>query len=107
MLLAGGEFGPVYLHTQPFLFQKHLQYKLINNNIMIAIIGVPMVESNLISMDDQKVGGNDLILVKVLFMLNTAMCFTLGILLTRLFRLSLVRLDMSMDCIKLKLLVLE
>ena len=30
---------------------------------MIAIIGVPMVENNVASMDDQKVGGNDLILV--------------------------------------------
>ena len=72
--MGGGQFGPVYLHTQPFLFQKHLQYKLIiNNDIMIAVIRVPMVENNLTSMDDQKMGGNDLILVKVLFMLNTDM----------------------------------
>ena len=34
-------------------------------------MGVPMVECNLTSVDDQKVGGNDLILVKALFMLNT------------------------------------
>ena len=45
---------------------------------MIAIIGVPMVENNLTSMDDQKVGGNDPILVKVLFMLNTDMCLISG-----------------------------
>ena len=48
---VGWECGPVYLNTQPFLFQKHLQHKLIiNNNIMITIIGVPMVENNLTSM---------------------------------------------------------
>ena len=65
------EFGLVYPCTQPFLFWKHLQYKLIiNNNMMIAIIGVPMVENNSTSVDDQKVSGNDLILVKVLLMLN-------------------------------------
>ena len=81
-----GEFGPVYLHTQPFLFQKHLQYKLtINKNIMIAVIGVPIVENNLTSMDYQKLGGNDLILVKVLFMLNTNMCFISHILLAKFF----------------------
>ena len=58
-------------------------------------------------MGDQKVGGNDLILVNVLFMLNTDMCFISGILLAMLFKLSSVRLDMSRDCIKLKLLILE
>ena len=74
------EFGPVYLCAQPFLYQKHLQYKIIiDNNMMIAIIWVPMVENNLTSIDDQKVGGNDLILFKVLFMLNTDMCFISGI----------------------------
>ena len=84
--IGWGEFGPVYLCTQPFLFQKHLQYKLIiNNNKMIVIIGVPMVENNLTSVDDQKVGGNDLILVRVLFMLNTDMCLISGILLAKLF----------------------
>ena len=43
---------------------------------MIKIIGVPMVENN-----DQKVGGNDLIFIKVLFLLNTDLCFISGILL--------------------------
>ena len=35
---------------------------------------MPMVENNLTSVDDQKVGGNDLVPAKVLFMLNTDMC---------------------------------
>ena len=81
MVFVGlGEFGQVYLLTQPFIFRKHLQYKLIiNNNIMIAIIGVPMVEKNLTSMDDKNVGGNGLSLVQVVFMLNTDMFFISGI----------------------------
>ena len=66
-----------------------------------------MVENNLTSMDDQKVGGNDLILVKVLFMLNTNICFILSFLLAKFFKLSSVRIDMFRDCIKLKLLILE
>ena len=75
VLLGGGECGPVYLYTQPFLFQKHLHYKVIsNNNIMITIIEVPMVENNIIFVDDQKLGGNDLISVNVLFMLKTDLC---------------------------------
>ena len=73
---------------------------------MIAIIGVPMVDYNLASMDDQKVGVNDLILVKVLFMLNTDIHFILGILWAMIFKLS-VRLNVSRDCIKLKLIILE
>ena len=81
MLLVRVEFGLVYLCTQPFLCQKHLQYKIIIiNNIMVAVIGVSMVGSNLASVDDQKVGGNNLILGKVLFMLNTDMYFISGIL---------------------------
>ena len=76
-----GEFGLVYLHTQSVLCWIHLQDKIIiNNNIMIAIVGLSMVENNLTSVDDQKVDGNDLILVKVLFILNTDMCFISGIL---------------------------
>ena len=60
---------------QPFLSQKHLQPKIIITiNIMIVIIGVPMFENNLSSVDGQKVGVDDLILVKVLFMLNKDMC---------------------------------
>ena len=49
-VVGWGEYGLVELHTQPFLFWKHLQYKLIiNNNIMITVIGVPVVENNLTS----------------------------------------------------------
>ena len=47
---------------------------------MIVVIGVPMVENDLASMGDQKVGGNDIILAKLLFMLNTDMFFISGIL---------------------------
>ena len=53
---------------------------IINTNIMVVIMGVPIVESILASVDDQKVGGSDLGLVKVLCMLNTNMCFISGIL---------------------------
>ena len=37
---------------------------------MIAIIGVPVVENSLTFVDDQKFGSNDVILLKVLFMLK-------------------------------------
>ena len=66
-----------------------------------------MVESNLTSMDDQKVGGSDLIFIKVLFMLNKDMCFISCILLARFCKLSSVRLEMFRDCMRLKLLILE
>ena len=66
-----------------------------------------MVENNLTFMDDQKVGGNDLIFIKVLFILNTDMCFILGILLAKFCKLSSVRLEMFRDCIRLKLLILR
>ena len=65
-----------------------------------------MVENNLTLVDDQEVGGNDLIFVKVLFMLNTDMCFISEFLLTNFCKLSSVRLEMLRDCIRLKLLKL-
>ena len=46
-------------------------------------------------MDDQEVVGNDLTLFKVLFMLNTDMCFISGILLAMLLEVVISRLDMS------------
>ena len=50
VLLGGGECGPVYLHTQPFLFQKHLRSKLFtNNNIVTPIMAVPMLRIILFS----------------------------------------------------------
>ena len=53
-------WSSIFTYTT-FLFQKHLQYKLISNtNIKITIIGVPMIENNLTSVGDQKVGGIDL-----------------------------------------------
>ena len=43
--LTHREFGLVYLCTQLYPFQKHLQWKPIDRVIMlIAAIGVPMVE---------------------------------------------------------------
>ena len=45
VLLTGREVGLVYLHTQLFPLQKHLQDKPIDRDIMlITAIGVPMVE---------------------------------------------------------------
>ena len=104
-----GALDPVYLHTQLFLHWKHLQYVviIINANIIVVNMGVPIVESNLTSVDDQKVGKNDLSLVKVLFMLKTDMCFISCILLAKLFKFSSVMIDISRDCFKLKLLILE
>ena len=72
---------------------------------MITIIGVPMVENNLTSVDGPTVGGNDLIFIKVLFMLSTDMCFISSILLAKFCKLSSVRLFMFRDCIRLKLLI--
>ena len=46
-----------------------------------------MVENNLTSVDHQNIGVIDLIFVKVLFVLNTDMCFISGILLARVFKL--------------------
>ena len=83
-----GALVPVYLHAQPILYWKYLQYTvIINTNIMVVFMGVPMVESNLTSVGDHEVDGNDLILVKVLFMLNTDICFISGILSAMLFKL--------------------
>ena len=42
---------------------------------MITVKGVPIIENNLTFVDDQKLGGNDLIFINVLFMLNTDVCF--------------------------------
>ena len=74
---------------------------------MIPVIKVPMVGNNLTSVDNQKLGGNDLIFINVLFMLKTDICFISGILLAKFCKLSSVRLQMFRDCIRLKLLTLE
>ena len=68
---------------------------------MITIIGVPVVENNVTLVDDQKLGGNDLSFVNVLFMLKTDTCFILGILLAKFCMLSSVRLEMFRDRLKL------
>ena len=56
---------------------------------------------------DQKVGGSDLIFIKLLFILNTDMCFISGFLLARFCKLLSVRLEIFRDCMRLKLLILE
>ena len=74
VLLACREAGLVYLHTQLFPFQKHLQYKPMDrNNMMITTFGVPTVKNILTFMGDQKLGGNDLSFVNVLFILKISM----------------------------------
>ena len=92
-----------YIHNL-FPFWKHLHYLviIINASIIVVIIGVPIIESNSTIVDDQKVGGDNLSFLKVLFMLNTDMCFFSGILLARLVMVPSVMLDISRDCIKLK-----
>ena len=90
------------------MFNRYLQYSVITKiNMIITVTGVPLIEMNLTLSDDQEVIGIDLSFVKVLFMLNTDMCFILGILVARICNLSSFRLEMFRDCIKLKLLILE
>ena len=86
-----------------------MQYMIIiiNTNIMVVVMEVPIVESNLTSVDDKKVCGNDLSPIKVLFILNTDMCFISDILLAMPFKFLSERLDILRDCIKLKLLILD
>ena len=108
VLSSGGTWSSVFTYTT-FSILVHLQYMviIINASIIVVIIELPIVESSFTFMDDQKVGGDDLSLVKVLFMLNTNMCIISGILLARLFKFSSVVLDISKYDIKLQLLILE
>ena len=74
--------------TQLLPVQKHLQYNVIEtNNIIITVDGLPMVETNLTFMGDQKLSVNDLSFVKVLFILEMETCFISGIWLARVFNL--------------------
>ena len=58
VLLTGKEVGLVYLYTQLFPYQKHLQYKWINRDIMlITATRVPMVEHILSLIGDQNYEG--------------------------------------------------
>ena len=53
---TGRVVGLVCSHTQLFLFQKHLQYRLIDRAmITIAVTGVLMVENVFLFIEDQKV----------------------------------------------------
>ena len=75
----------IYIHK---LFLETFEYKLIsNNNIKIAIIGMPCIDINLTFMDDQKLGGKDVSFINVLFMLKTDTCFISGILLAKFCKL--------------------
>ena len=71
------------------------------------VIGAHVVEKNLNFVDDQKLGGNDLSFVNVLFILKMDTCFISGISLAKACHLSSVRLGMFRICIRLKLLILE
>ena len=75
--------------------------------MMITAIGVLMVENILTFMGDQKLGGNDLNLVIVLFILKKDTYFIPGILLAKDSSLLTVRLDIFRDCIKLKVFIFE
>ena len=56
----------MYLHAQPFPFQKHLQYNPIDKIIMlITATGVPIVEHILTFKEDQKLCGYVLSFVNV------------------------------------------
>ena len=57
------------------------------NNMIITVVGVPMVKNNLIFIWDQKLGINDLSFVKVLSILEMKTCFISGILLARAYNL--------------------
>ena len=53
--LLGRVVGVVCLHTQPILFQKHLQYKLIANAIIpSAVVKLPLDENAFTFSEDQK-----------------------------------------------------
>ena len=108
ILPSGKEVSPVYLYTQLFSFQKHLQYKPMDrNNMMITAIGVPIVENIWTFRRDQKLGGNDLSFVNVLFILEMDTCFISGILLGKVSSPLSVKLNIFRDCIKLKLFIFE
>ena len=104
--LIGREVGLVYLHTQLFPFQKHLQYKPIDRAIMlIGAIGVPMVENILTFIGDQKLYRYVLSFVSILFMLKIHMCFITRVLLAKICNPLSVRLDIFKDYIKVKLFI--
>ena len=49
-----GDFGLVYLGTQPYIFHKHLQYRVITKiNMTTSVIGVNMVGIILTTWEDQ------------------------------------------------------
>ena len=84
----------MYLHTQLFPFQTHLQYKPINRDIiLIGAIRVPTIENILAFTGDQKLCGYVLSFVNILFILKIDTCFISGILLTKTFNPLSVRLD--------------
>ena len=65
----------VCLHTQLILFQKHLQYKpIVQDIIPNADVEVPMVENVFTFIEDQKQLGYVLNFVNVIFMIKIDIC---------------------------------
>ena len=75
--------------------------------MLINAIGEPMVKNILTFMGDQKICGNVLRFVNVLFILKIDMCFISRILLARICNPLSLRLDIFKDCMKLKLFIFE
>ena len=75
--------------------------------MIITVTRVPIVEMNLILLDDQEVMGNHLSFVKVVYMLNRDKCFIPAIIVASSCNLTTFRLEIFRDCIKLKLSILE
>ena len=72
------------LSTQPFLFEKHLQYEAIDRAIiLIAAIGVPMVKNIFTFTEDQKLC-RYVSFVSMLFMLKIDTHFISRILLAKM-----------------------
>ena len=77
------------------------------NNIIINVVGIPMVENILTFMGDQKLGINDMNFIQVLFILEMETYFISGILLARASILLSVRLNIFRASIRLKLSIFE
>ena len=104
---VGGLWSSIFKCTTLFI-SKTFAYKPIDkNNIIITVIGIPVVENTLKFVDDQKLGGNDLSFINILLILKMDTCFISGISFAKACNLSSVRLDMFRDYIRLKLLILE
>ena len=69
-------WSSVFTIATLFILKTYVYYKPIDKyNIIITVIGVPMVENNLTFMGDQKLGSNGLNFVNGLFILKMDTCF--------------------------------